>query len=962
MRNPEGSPIQIDNEIEKKDMPEFELGQWLEAMGSKINRALSEKEKAIVNISGASASGKGEATEALAQQLRSEGKRVLVFSTDDFYKGISRMMCEGMSEELGNQHIDTQQLADDLREIIGDSTFDEKLSEENIFAVNSLLKKKYPNADPDLVVRLIQEQFSQLDFDNPNAVDLPRVAEILGGIRQNESVSIPEYSMKVSEPTGSKDVAAEDYDVILIEGIYGLNPEVLGESDVKSFIEADPKTLLMRRFRRDVLSGRTSFPPDVALWITLEIVLPAYRKHILPNREEADMVLKNDYTGNETFDTEHYDVQDKIKLELHEVERIAQELGEPEIVSDQHDYFFASREDDDLEHLIRLRVENGRLKDLVHKGTVVRRDDGKVVRPTEEFIKDGQFGIKYNTEEEVIEAFKKGGFIVVADISKTRKTFRKGEVEVVIDSIESMGDFIELRTNDKLSKSPEVDRIEDELGISGRAPVGPYVDEYLRMLKSNPELAAQQEVLLNQGLSKEIILESGMCEVIENTEAVIAAFNGIRKGYPESPTSEQCSGREFRDNSRLILDQIVGHTMSGRDKDRIVALFPWRSGIAFAKSFSEQGVNNFYHLSSKRDEQTLSTVVDYESGSVDENSIVVISDPMLASGNTIVDAVERMIEKGVQQQNIVIIAVVAAPTGIARIKKAYPEVEIVVGALDEKLDHKGYIVPGLGDFGDKYFANLSPAELQELVTDVGLDEEAKVRLIKRISHQGISETLSDLIQRDMKDREINEENHRKLVSEGMEVQKPHKTIKVDTGRTAGVENVVEIIAGEMEPETKIIAIEGSSGTGKSSAANKLRERLNGSMLSLGEVFRYLAYQIVTNKETDPDKIISGLSYKIEEGNLVLYDGDVSIRSVSANLRSSDLESQLPEIASQNQKRVIDFAGSQISHIASESDIKILVEGRAFTLDFLPADLRVKLIADPSIRAERRWNQTFMQQS
>eukprot|EP01133_Synstelium_polycarpum_P008985 gene8985-10539_t len=82
---------------------------------------------------------------------------------------------------------------------------------------------------------------------------------------------------------------------------------------------------------------------------------------------------------------------------------------------------------------------------------------------------------------------------------------------------------------------------------------------------------------------------------------------------------------------------------------------------------------------------------------------VLLLDPMLATGGTVAQAVDVLLERGVKEENIVFINLVAAPEGIAFFTSKYPKVTIVTGEIDSKLNEKKYIVPGIGDFGDRYF-------------------------------------------------------------------------------------------------------------------------------------------------------------------------------------------------------------------------------------------------------------------
>ncbi len=81
--------------------------------------------------------------------------------------------------------------------------------------------------------------------------------------------------------------------------------------------------------------------------------------------------------------------------------------------------------------------------------------------------------------------------------------------------------------------------------------------------------------------------------------------------------------------------------------------------------------------------------------------LVVVVDPMLATGNSGIAAVSRLKEAGAQ--DIKFVCLLAAPEGIAALHGAHPDVPIVTAALDERLDDHGYIVPGLGDAGDRLY-------------------------------------------------------------------------------------------------------------------------------------------------------------------------------------------------------------------------------------------------------------------
>jgi len=103
-----------------------------------------------------------------------------------------------------------------------------------------------------------------------------------------------------------------------------------------------------------------------------------------------------------------------------------------------------------------------------------------------------------------------------------------------------------------------------------------------------------------------------------------------------------------------------------------------------------------------RDEETLRPVEYYFKVPTElEDRLVIAVDPMLATGNSSAAAIDRLKEAGAK--NIRFLCLLAAPEGIARMKEAHPDVPIVTAAVDEKLNEHGYIVPGLGDAGDRMF-------------------------------------------------------------------------------------------------------------------------------------------------------------------------------------------------------------------------------------------------------------------
>ena len=108
------------------------------------------------------------------------------------------------------------------------------------------------------------------------------------------------------------------------------------------------------------------------------------------------------------------------------------------------------------------------------------------------------------------------------------------------------------------------------------------------------------------------------------------------------------------------------------------------------------------HIGMFRDEETLEPHVYFckMPKDVQERDILIV-DPMLATGGSAVAAVDEMKKRGCK--HIKLMVLLAAPEGIKRMQETHPDVDIYCGALDDHLNEKGYIVPGLGDAGDRIF-------------------------------------------------------------------------------------------------------------------------------------------------------------------------------------------------------------------------------------------------------------------
>ena len=142
------------------------------------------------------------------------------------------------------------------------------------------------------------------------------------------------------------------------------------------------------------------------------------------------------------------------------------------------------------------------------------------------------------------------------------------------------------------------------------------------------------------------------------------------------------------------------HMLSGRK----VALVPiLRAGLSMVDGMLALiPATKVGHIGMYRNEETLEPVEYYCKLPADiaEREVIVL-DPMLATGGSACDAITQIKKRGVK--NIKFIGIIGAPEGLKRLQELHPDVDIYMAALDERLNENGYIVPGLGDAGDRIF-------------------------------------------------------------------------------------------------------------------------------------------------------------------------------------------------------------------------------------------------------------------
>lgn len=160
--------------------------------------------------------------------------------------------------------------------------------------------------------------------------------------------------------------------------------------------------------------------------------------------------------------------------------------------------------------------------------------------------------------------------------------------------------------------------------------------------------------------------------------------------------------RDFTTRPRTIETPICETTVYELEK-QVVIVPILRAGLGMV-----DGIHNIIptakigHIGLYRDEETLQPHVYYSKFPKEiETGVVLVVDPMLASGGSACKAIEILKSRGAT--DIRYVGLVGCPEGVARLQKDHPDVSIYLAALDERLNEHGYIVPGLGDCGDRLF-------------------------------------------------------------------------------------------------------------------------------------------------------------------------------------------------------------------------------------------------------------------
>ncbi|KAL9684993.1 hypothetical protein QQ045_022438 [Rhodiola kirilowii] len=162
--------------------------------------------------------------------------------------------------------------------------------------------------------------------------------------------------------------------------------------------------------------------------------------------------------------------------------------------------------------------------------------------------------------------------------------------------------------------------------------------------------------------------------------------------------------------SEEIQTPLAAATVEFLDPKKLIAVIPiLRAGLALAEHASSVLPNaKTYHLGAFRDEETLETTVYLNKlpKTFPEGSKVFVVDPVLATGNTMITALTLLKDRGLGINQIKVISALACPHSLQKLHEKFPGLYVYTGMIDETLNDKGWIIPGLGDAGDRSFGTI----------------------------------------------------------------------------------------------------------------------------------------------------------------------------------------------------------------------------------------------------------------
>ena len=435
------------------------MDKWAYCNLDLIEEVLEKEKKAVVLIAGASSSGKSYCADYLTTMLESNNHHAVTISLDQYNIGLSGIIPNKVNLNYFHNSLDNMgAIRGRIKEIINDVPFDKKYSPAVLQKIQKALKDTISNEEMPVFLRGLKEEWAKLNFDETTVYDLKEATDDIKKLMQNKTIEAKEYSKIISErvPSG-KVIDGKDYDCIIVEGIYALDRSVLEafrgrKYVIKSFVAGNAKSLFLRRIIRDSKISSASNAFTTKLYFTS--ILKSYQETIFPSRLDSDIILYNDMAFSEIRAGDLYTTKEEISIPDQRKAKKLLSLSKVESLVYQKDTYFTcpgEKTDSVVSNVLRLRCvskDEGKSYEpssLVHKGKAKLRKDGKIIRPINVLVREGEFDQVWEDENACLRDFLAAGFFIGP--VKYKKKYRldyKGQ-KLVLNWVE--GDDIVLELN-----------------------------------------------------------------------------------------------------------------------------------------------------------------------------------------------------------------------------------------------------------------------------------------------------------------------------------------------------------------------------------------------------------------------------------------------------------------------------------------------------------------------------------
>lgn len=485
--------------------------------------------KKIILVSGASSSGKSYMSNQMCKYFLEHNKKAIVFSADNYYKGLSRIIVQKAITNNNYPNYVKQnfkEICKIVKNATKNSPFTEKMCENNVNFIKNELNKLFDKQTVDRLVKDITYEFTVINFDEPFAVDLNQLAKHINILADGGDVIVPEYSFKTSEVEfyEKNKVSSKDFDVIIIEGIYVLRDEVLDKIDknniVKATIECDLKTLISRKLDRDLTKQRSTFSKEQIITSFLTQVMPSFFKYIYPTFKNSDISYSTSLTEREI--KERFDSKQTKYLAIDDIDKYLSAIGASLKSYDrQTDYFLEDRVYDDNQSLVlRLREQNGLATSLT-----IKSNSNTNSRKIESYDLNDNFKEENRKIDYMVNRFLDSGFYVSCIVDKTRKVFEYNGLQIKVDKFDDKC-YVEFENVSEQNQK----MLKDKLLLGEEVNVS-----YYQMEKDKKENLSNQECEIKLKINNKI---DGFLSKIPNKKQIFQTYLNLQD---ENTKSYVCS-------------------------------------------------------------------------------------------------------------------------------------------------------------------------------------------------------------------------------------------------------------------------------------------------------------------------------------------------------------------------------------------------------------------------------------